>query len=75
MIQINTENKIIVGDMKDVRSETIDILYMIYNRTREKEGKEAAMGVLLDMVIKTVKKKNENMIWEPDLAEMLKYTD
>lgn len=75
MIQINTENKIIIGDMKDVKSEVIDILYMIYNRTREKEGKEAAMGVLLDIVVKAVKKKNENMIWEPDLAEMLKYTD
>lgn len=75
MIQISKYDKIIVGDMKDIRSEAIDILYMIYNRTREKEGKEAAMGVLLDMVMKAVKKKNENMIWEPDLAEMLKYTD
>lgn len=75
MIQINTENKIIIGDIKEIKSEVIDILYMIYSRVREKEGKEAAMGVLLDMIIKVTKKKGENMMWEPSLVEMLGYTD
>lgn len=75
MIQINTENKIIIGDIKEIKSEVIDILYMIYSRVREKEGKEVAMGVLLDMIIKVTKKKGENMMWEPSLVEMLGYTD
>ena len=75
MIQIDTERKIIVGDPHEIKAEVVDILYMIYDRVKEVNGEEAAKGILFNIMMDVVKKKQKNMVWESSLAEMLGYTD
>ena len=81
MIRSNWENYeglVIQGSISKVSAECVMIMRQIYKRNKEVYGKEIALGILMNMMLKAIDDKNEvkeKVKWEVSKEEKMGYTE